>query len=213
MARRVNDTDKKIKQIEKVRIAQFKDNDVYEVNKRIERLEAKVALINSNDSNRIRKFFLSLSRFFGGIMVNNSEGMENPFQAQCLTIDVNKKNLLIISLPEDTKLEAENELLAILEERIADWIAQPEQPVFILAHNSGIEVKLEKAKNVSTGEQSAEDLLKRLADEVIRNDACYVLDSNFGTQRLYCFFCGKEKPGHTSGCVFIEITNLCQNIP
>jgi septal ring factor EnvC (AmiA/AmiB activator) len=51
--------DKKIKQIEKVKIAQFKDNDVYEVNKRIERLEAKVTLINSSlVNNRVVRFIL-----------------------------------------------------------------------------------------------------------------------------------------------------------
>ncbi len=47
-----------VSDIEKDKIAQFKSNDVYEVNKRIERLEAKVALINSNLVNsRIVRFF------------------------------------------------------------------------------------------------------------------------------------------------------------
>lgn len=55
----INNIAKKIEQLEEDKIVEFKNNDVYEVNKRIERLEAKVALINSNLVNsRIVKFFL-----------------------------------------------------------------------------------------------------------------------------------------------------------
>lgn len=48
-----------VSDIEKDKIAQFKSNDVYEVNKRIERLEAKVELTNSIFlNNPVIRFFL-----------------------------------------------------------------------------------------------------------------------------------------------------------
>lgn len=123
-----------------------------------------------------------------------------------IKIDMNQKTMLIISLPEDMDPETVEELSCNIKERIDNWIAQPEQPIFTLIHCNNIQVRLEKVENVDTGEQSAEDLLRRLIDEL--NGGCFVLDRNFSTQSHYCFFCGKEKPGHTSGCVFVEITEF-----
>ncbi len=40
----------RIEQVEKIRFVEFKNNDVYEVNKRIERLERKIALLESNSN-------------------------------------------------------------------------------------------------------------------------------------------------------------------
>lgn len=59
LEQQVENLAEKIEQIEKDKIAEFKNNDVYEVNKRIERLEMKIALIHSAlTSNRIAKFVL-----------------------------------------------------------------------------------------------------------------------------------------------------------
>lgn len=59
LEQRVEILAQKIGQIEKDKTVEFRNNDVYEVNKRIERLEAKVALINSNfANNRIVRFIL-----------------------------------------------------------------------------------------------------------------------------------------------------------
>lgn len=59
LEQKFDDLAKKIEQIEKDKIVEFKNNDVYEVNKRIERLEGKVALINSNFvNNRVARFIL-----------------------------------------------------------------------------------------------------------------------------------------------------------
>lgn len=53
---------KRMEQAEKDKIVEFKSNDVHEINKRIERLEAKVALVNSYFfNNRAIQFCL---RFF-----------------------------------------------------------------------------------------------------------------------------------------------------
>jgi tetrahydromethanopterin S-methyltransferase subunit G len=50
---------KEIERIEEDKIIEFKNNDVYEVNKRIERIEAKVALISSSlVNNRVVRFLL-----------------------------------------------------------------------------------------------------------------------------------------------------------
>ncbi len=48
LGKEIGDLVEKLEQIEKVKIAQFKDNDVYEVNKHIERLEARIAMIDSH---------------------------------------------------------------------------------------------------------------------------------------------------------------------
>lgn len=55
----VVDLTERVEQAEENKIVEFKNNDVYEVNKRIERLEAKVALINSSlTNNRVARFIL-----------------------------------------------------------------------------------------------------------------------------------------------------------
>jgi hypothetical protein len=64
-----------------------------------------------------------------------------------IAIDINQKNLLIISFPKDTELEVEKELLDALEKQINDWSMQPDQPIFILSHRSNIQVRLEKITN------------------------------------------------------------------
>jgi tetrahydromethanopterin S-methyltransferase subunit G len=57
----------RIEQVEKIRFVEFKNNDVYEVNKRIERLGRKIALLesNSNSSAVSVNFILTL------IAINN----------------------------------------------------------------------------------------------------------------------------------------------
>lgn len=40
----------RIEQVEKIKFVEFKNNDVYEVNKRIERLERKIALLESKSN-------------------------------------------------------------------------------------------------------------------------------------------------------------------
>ena len=44
----LRDLERKLDQYEKIKVREFQTNDVYEVNKRIERLEVKVALLRSN---------------------------------------------------------------------------------------------------------------------------------------------------------------------
>lgn len=64
---RVSDLVEKIEQIEKIKVREFATNDVYEVNKRIERLQGKIALLksNSNSSEISVNFILAL------IAINN----------------------------------------------------------------------------------------------------------------------------------------------
>lgn len=114
--------------------------------------------------------------------------------------------MLIISLPEDMALETAEKLSGNIKERIDNWIVQPEQPIFTLMHWDNIQVRLEKVGNVGAGEQSAEDLLRRLIDEL--NGCCYVRDIGLGVESYYCFFCGEEKPSHKSSCVFVGITEF-----
>lgn len=49
---KLNYTNDQVQAIKKIHIKEFKENDVYEVNKRIERLERKIALLQSNQSDK-----------------------------------------------------------------------------------------------------------------------------------------------------------------
>lgn len=61
LEQKLDDLVKKIEQIEEDKIVEFKNNDVYEMNKRIERLEAKVATVSSSlMQSRIIRFFLDM---------------------------------------------------------------------------------------------------------------------------------------------------------
>jgi uncharacterized small protein (DUF1192 family) len=54
---RLSKKSQQIVRLEEIKIKEFQKNDVYEVNKRIERLEAKIALLESNKKNLPRDIF------------------------------------------------------------------------------------------------------------------------------------------------------------
>lgn len=52
LSKRIDEVYKRVDRVESIKVKEFKDNDVYEINKQIERLDLKIALLQSNQRGR-----------------------------------------------------------------------------------------------------------------------------------------------------------------
>lgn len=68
--------------------------------------------------------------------------MDDPKPVQHFVIDINKKNLLIITFSDDTLLTDIH--LSFLKSRINDWLMNSDEPVLVLGHQDNIKFELEK---------------------------------------------------------------------
>lgn len=146
-----------------------------------------------------------------------------PKQVRHFVIDISKKTVLDVTFSGDEPPERAENFLASLKYRIDDWLANSNEPVFVMGHCDDVEIKLERIEGDNKEElrekltelarlldnQRAKSLLKYFADEL--NGRCYIRDVGLGVESYYCFFCGEEKPSHRSSCISVKITEFLNN--
>jgi hypothetical protein len=115
---------------------------------------------------------------------------------QVLQIDIDKKNLLVIHIPEE-KAREERGFIEDLPKALQEWIENDDQPIYILAVYDDIEVRLEKLE----GEPSEErQLLEEIWEEI--SDGGFLAGEGGNT---FCFFCGGKPLNHSPDCLYIKL--------